>query len=60
MSTYKEIMSLARAMGEESTLSKRREAGNRLAERLSLARVRQQLVTEAGVDPFKAMCELWR
>ncbi|KAL7571734.1 hypothetical protein ACA910_002833 [Epithemia clementina (nom. ined.)] len=60
MSMYKEIMSLASAMREESTLSKRREAGRRLEQRLTSPRVRQQLHTEAGANRHQAMAELWR
>ena len=59
-STYKEIMSFATAMREDSTLSKRREAGRRLEQRLTSARVRQQLVVEAGANAQQAMAELWR
>ena len=60
MSIFDEIMSIATEMREESTLSKRREAGRRLEQRLSSARVRQQLVTEGGRNGHHALAEVWR
>ena len=60
MSMYSEIKSYAKAMLEESTLTKRREAGRRLEQKLASARVRQVLGEEAGNNRKQALSEMWR